>query len=271
MTGVSEQSVLARVAHRRRTSSQCALWPTNLQVAWRRNGVDWLRTNCTTSGKVSAFGRGRKAFANIHKRMRGERDFGESLGAPMQHSARIISIQFSPDGKRIATASADHTARVWDADTGAPVSEPLKHAGYVKSAKFSPDGERVVTAGMQDKTAYVWDINKSRAISGPMRARCFVIAKSNLLFLESDHVRANRVNRNRCRIFTRRDGLGHVHPSRSILSPSICACPSEAQPGRVHALSAFQRRTKLSWNVSVIAGALACCGNAANGFFFQGS
>ena len=37
-----------------------------------------------------------------------------------------MSAAFSPDGKRIVTASADKTARVWDAATGEPIGEPLR-------------------------------------------------------------------------------------------------------------------------------------------------
>src|SRR5262249_48926707 len=34
------------------------------------------------------------------------------------HTGRILSVAFSPDGKRIVTGSWDNTARVWDAETG---------------------------------------------------------------------------------------------------------------------------------------------------------
>ena len=57
------------------------------------------------------------------------------------------SAAFSPDGKRIVTASGDKTARIWDAATGQPIGEPLKgHEDAVYSAAFSPDGKRIVTA-----------------------------------------------------------------------------------------------------------------------------
>ena len=40
------------------------------------------------------------------------------VGAPMQHNSLIFSAQFSPDGRRIVTASKDGTARLWDSQTG---------------------------------------------------------------------------------------------------------------------------------------------------------
>jgi hypothetical protein len=62
---------------------------------------------------------------------------------------------FSPDGSRVVTASADNTARLWDANTGAGLAMLLGHEGEVHSAVFSPDGSRVVTASA-DNTARIW-------------------------------------------------------------------------------------------------------------------
>ena len=58
-----------------------------------------------------------------------------------------MSAAFSPDGKRVVTASSDHTARVWDLSGPRPVATVLEgHTDTVLSAAFSPDGKRVVTA-----------------------------------------------------------------------------------------------------------------------------
>jgi WD40 repeat protein len=76
--------------------------------------------------------------------------------AELRHTGRVHCAAFSPDGKRVVTASGDGTARVWDAATGARLAELVGHAGAVASAAFSPDGKQIVTAS-SDRTARVWD------------------------------------------------------------------------------------------------------------------
>src|SRR5262249_14923230 len=61
------------------------------------------------------------------------------------HTGEVSCGAFSPDGARIVTASADRTAKVWDARTGTPALGLKGHTGGVWSAAFSPDGARIVT------------------------------------------------------------------------------------------------------------------------------
>jgi len=75
--------------------------------------------------------------------------------------------EFSPDGRRIATAGSDHTARVWDVSTGKPVAPPLRHEDEVLSVSYSPDGKWVVTAS-NDGTARVWDSETGNPTCPPL-------------------------------------------------------------------------------------------------------
>ncbi|HVM51376.1 MAG TPA: protein kinase [Candidatus Acidoferrum sp.] len=90
-----------------------------------------------------------------------------SVLALLLHAKPVVSVEFSPDGQRLVTASLDGTARVWDANTGAPLTPSLQHTNYVACASFSPDGRRIVTASF-DHTARIWDAHTSAPLTPPM-------------------------------------------------------------------------------------------------------
>ncbi|MBW4624416.1 MAG: CHAT domain-containing protein [Brasilonema octagenarum HA4186-MV1] len=71
------------------------------------------------------------------------------------HQGEVISVSFSPNGKLIATASYDTTAKLWDI-TGQQVAL-LQHQGEVNTVSFSPDGKLIATAS-RDGTAKLWNI-----------------------------------------------------------------------------------------------------------------
>ena len=65
-------------------------------------------------------------------------------------------------GSKLATASWDGTARLWDAATGKPLSVYRGHNGPLTSVEFSSDGQRIVTASL-DKTARIFDVPSGKA------------------------------------------------------------------------------------------------------------
>jgi WD40 repeat protein len=73
------------------------------------------------------------------------------------HGGEVYCVAYSPDGRWIASASKDRTAKVWDAGTGKEILTLAGHGDEVRCVAFSPDGKLIVT-GSQDKNIKIWDI-----------------------------------------------------------------------------------------------------------------
>lgn len=80
------------------------------------------------------------------------------LAAASRHKEFILSIDISPDGSKLATASRDGTARVWNSDSGRSLIDPLSHNGEVQLVRFGPDGKLLATAGSLDRLVKVWNV-----------------------------------------------------------------------------------------------------------------
>jgi cytochrome c len=72
------------------------------------------------------------------------------------HTAPIVGLAVSPDGKTLASASWDRTARLWSLADG--TSRILEgHKQNVNGVAFTPDGRSLVTAGY-DLTLRIWPL-----------------------------------------------------------------------------------------------------------------
>jgi eukaryotic-like serine/threonine-protein kinase len=72
------------------------------------------------------------------------------------HQGSIHWAALDPSGRRLATASADHTARIWDVATGAAITPPLAHDRPVNWVEFRSDGARLLSAS-DDGTVRIWN------------------------------------------------------------------------------------------------------------------
>jgi len=77
------------------------------------------------------------------------------------HKGVVRSATFTPDGRRVVTASDDNTARVWDAENGELLAILEGHTEPVLSAALSPNGRQLVTSSA-DHTARLWNVETGK-------------------------------------------------------------------------------------------------------------
>jgi WD40 repeat protein len=71
------------------------------------------------------------------------------------HSDTVFSLDFSPDGKFLATASADKFVKVFDTASGKLVKQLSGHTHYVLGVSWKADGRLLASSGA-DKVVKLW-------------------------------------------------------------------------------------------------------------------
>ncbi|MFO0849876.1 MAG: protein kinase [Gemmataceae bacterium] len=80
---------------------------------------------------------------------------GKRLHSIRGHKTLVFAVAWSPDGKRVASASHDGTARVWEAAQGRSLLK-LEHPRGVHGVAYSPGGKYLLT-GCADHAVRLWD------------------------------------------------------------------------------------------------------------------
>ena len=79
------------------------------------------------------------------------------------HANQVWAVSFSPNGKLLATGSADKTVKLWDTTTRKEIKTLSGHTDWVYAVSFSPNGKLLAT-GSRDNTVKLWDTTTDKEI-----------------------------------------------------------------------------------------------------------
>ena len=96
---------------------------------------------------------------------------GKPKSAPLLHPGDawgLFAVKFSPDGRRVLSASKDGLARLWDWQAGKLACPAMKHADEVYDVAFTSDGNYGLTFD-REVAVHVWDLVTGKRVVSPIR------------------------------------------------------------------------------------------------------
>ena len=86
------------------------------------------------------------------------------------HSNQVVGLDFSPDGRWLATASYDKTVRVWNTASKSPPHILRGHEQGVNAVAISPEG-KLLASGSWDHNVIIWDYTSGKKLNTFKRHR----------------------------------------------------------------------------------------------------
>jgi WD40 repeat protein len=150
---------------------------------------NWVRGNPGAAVLVLAGAVAMLFAVTAESQAQGEKLAREAALTLKGHNGAVWSVYWSPDGKRLASASDDQTMKVWDAATGQVILTLKGHTAPAQGAPtyhhhsvcWSPDGKRLASAGGAPGKlgeVKVWDAASGQEIrtlrhTGPVNSVCW--------------------------------------------------------------------------------------------------
>lgn len=90
---------------------------------------------------------------------------GKRLPSLTGHTSRLVSLTFSPDGKKLVSGSDDKNLLIWDLTNGTKMSGSSSDLLTADMVAFSPDGV-LLASGSADRAVKLWSIGTAKEVRG---------------------------------------------------------------------------------------------------------
>ena len=92
-----------------------------------------------------------------------EVETGRCLRVLEGHTARVLSVAWSPDGRCALSGAADNSVRLWEVATGRCLRVLEGHTYSVRGVAWSPDGRCALSAA-KDNSVRLWEVETGRCL-----------------------------------------------------------------------------------------------------------
>src|SRR5205807_1758050 len=127
----------------------------------------------------------------------------EQTPAPPRHARDVQAVAFSPDGKRVASASLDGTAQVCDSNTGKFQYAVAHVSGNPNGLAFSPDGQYLALSG-EENTILLCDAATGKLLGAPWKGHAAPV--NGITFDTSSKRLASAASDGKLRLWNAPDG-----------------------------------------------------------------
>ncbi|MCG9134010.1 WD40 repeat domain-containing protein [Candidatus Poribacteria bacterium] len=146
---------------RRHSPEPYALTDDKFAVGGQTGKIELWST--TTGQKLSTLSGHGGPLPPVEEKLAIQEDIHDQMFFP-DAGVHVLILEFSPNGKRLASGSQDKTVRLWDTDTNEELAILQKHTGWINALAFSADGKKLAS-GSTDKTVNLWDTDTGELIT----------------------------------------------------------------------------------------------------------
>ena len=128
---------------------------SDIDTTWKMKRRGFLLTSAIGMAILSSNGFPKHLFAE---------DVAGCADDAKAHIDVVVALSFSPDGRILASGSADKTIKLWEMPSGKLINTLKEHTNTVEALSFSPDG-RILASGSADQTIKLWEMPSGKLIN----------------------------------------------------------------------------------------------------------